>query len=369
MSKALKAPYYGWAPHDPPFTLALQLAQQTQGAACEVRSDGARAGSAIDIGARSGTETSEILNASMYAIAIECQPDEYVRLHAMWRLNENVSLFHVCASNSGPSAGTIYNADGASTMIHANAVSHGGERIRYLHSERKTAPVIKLALDQLLWESPLPAEVGGRHLLPSEAYVSKLRPVTNKGTFQPHPVCAIKADIQGGERAALEGLRLTLMKYKPVVYFEYDHRFHATNRAHGVMSFLKLFGYVCVPNDNVTVTLPKGKGETVSKTETWPCQLGFCDITCSTKFASEAALIRWMLPRWNHARGISKVEHTATAWGGHNPWLERPMTQEEERQAALHRGATGEAQATKANAKPIATFSKIRESLATEAWV
>ena len=144
----------------------------------------------------SGIETAEILNESMYAVAVECQPDEYVRLHEKWRLELNVSLFHVCAGNVGPKVSIIYNADGASTMIHENAVGHGGERYRYLRSPRKGTPVIMMPLDQLVWGAPLPPTVGG---WPSTAPVAKAVQalVPPKLLNLPHPICAIKVDIQG----------------------------------------------------------------------------------------------------------------------------------------------------------------------------
>ena len=189
--RTLRPGQYAWAPHEPPFSLALELAKETQGAACMKGR-----GTAIDIGARSGTETAEILNEGLYAVAIECQPDEYVRLYAKWRLELNVSLFNLCAGNVGPKVSIIYNADGASTMVHDNAVGHSGERHRYLHSDRKGTPVIMMPLDQLIWGTPLPPTVGGS---PATAPLAKAVQalVPPKLLHLPHPICAIKVDIQG----------------------------------------------------------------------------------------------------------------------------------------------------------------------------
>ena len=128
------------------------------------------------------------------------------------------------------------------------------------------------------------------------------------------------------ERWALEGLRVTLQRYKPVVYFEFDHRFHSklVSTGYGVTHFLRQFGYVCVPDENYTVV-----GRPGHPNHTWPCVQGYCDITCSAQFRTDAELLRWILPRWPHARGMPKNTSMAERQRLHNPWLERKSTSEE----------------------------------------
>ena len=285
----------------------------------------------------------------MIAIAVECQPDEYVRLHARWRLDRNVSLFNLCAGNVGPRVSVIYNADGASTMIHDNAVGHSGERRRYLHSDRKGTPVIMMPLDQLVWGGALPAEAGQVRSAPSDTYVQALVPP--RLDYLPHPICAVKVDIQGFERAALEGLRVTLQRYKPVVYYEFDHRFHANAIATGggVTQYLQRFGYVCVPNDQLSV-----ESSTKASHHTWPCALGYCDVLCSAQFSTERELLRWMLPRWKNFRGPPKNTTMAKRMQVHNPWLERKMTSEEAAVLASHASGGVPAAAGEGSASPSA---------------
>ena len=293
----------GWSPHEPPLSLALSLARMKP--AC---SRSAKSASAMDLGARSGTETRQILNASFMAISVECQPDEYVRLHEMFRLTERVTLLNMCATNGrGPKVSILYNADGATTLVR-QALSHTGERKRHNAAARKMTPVISMPLDHLLWKTPLPPEEPGHSLSlpPSDTYVQALQ----QGGGLPHPVCAIKVDVQGHELAALEGLRLTLARYHPVVYFEWDHRFQPKEtigeiQPRSIRNFLRGFGYSCVPNDNVTVP----------RMGQWPCALGYCDITCSAD-TSEANLLRWVKGHWPNAYGRKPGSPR-----GHNPFV------------------------------------------------
>ena len=54
--RTLRPGQYAWAPHEPPFSLALELAKETQGAACMKGR-----GTAIDIAGRVGLEMAVIV--------------------------------------------------------------------------------------------------------------------------------------------------------------------------------------------------------------------------------------------------------------------------------------------------------------------
>ena len=107
------------------------------------------------------------------------------------------------------------------------------------------------------------------------------------------------------ELPALEGLKYTLSRYKPVVYFEYDHRFDVPPKLRP-RSWLRRLGYECVPNDseraeNVTInaTLSANVG----------CRVGYCDLTCAyqkTRPEMYAFLLRW---RWSRPNFVPTKAH------------------------------------------------------------
>ena len=230
--------------HRPPLSAALDFARVTN-PACTV------GGSVLDVGARGAAETSEILSADYHAIAVECQPDEYVRLHQHWKYNSNVTLLNMCASNDGPEVKILYNAEGATTL-QDGTLNHHGERLRHRAALRKTVPVIAMPLDMLLWHK------GAAGLEPSKELV--------------HPVCGVKVDVQGHEKAVLQGLTETLRRYQPVIYYEFEGRFAMS---YGTKEFIEGLGlgYICLPDE-------RGKPR-AAHLPPMPCKSGYCDVICA----------------------------------------------------------------------------------------
>ena len=245
--------------HVPPLSAALDFARFSKPGCTQ-------GGSAIDVGARGGWETAEILSADFHAIAVECQPDEYVRLHERWRLNENVTLLNFCASNEGPGIRTLYNAEGATTL-ERGTLNHRGERLRHKAAKRKSDPVIAMPLDKLIWQAMSNSD--------------GLEPASNIV----HPICVIKLDIQGHEVVALKGLKETLRRYKPIIYFEFEWRFSMNHLTKGFIEGLGL-GYECNPNDKARWTTGSS-AKLIASLPPMPCFSGACDVICSADRSRE----------------------------------------------------------------------------------
>jgi hypothetical protein len=160
----------------------------------------------------------------------------------------------MCASNDGPGINILYNAEGATTL-QRGTLNHHGERARHQAALRKTVPVIAMPLDMLLWRK---AAAGRTDLEPSKEMV--------------HPVCGVKVDVQGHEKAVLEGLTETLRRYRPVIYYEFEARFGMT---YGTKAFIEGLGlgYICLPDEQAK---PRFR-----QMPPMPCKSGYCDVICA----------------------------------------------------------------------------------------
>lgn len=92
----------------------------------------------------------------------------------------------------------------------------------------------------------------------------------------------------------LQGLKQTLLRYKPIVYWEFETRLGAT--AFGPLPFLESLGYACVPNERAH-----------HKSGVMPCKSGICDVTCSMSL-SRGSMISY-LEGWIQTNGRSKRIH------------------------------------------------------------
>eukprot|EP00756_Hemistasia_phaeocysticola_P018005 Hpha_TRINITY_DN15568_c1_g5::TRINITY_DN15568_c1_g5_i1::g.109185::m.109185 len=146
----------------------------------------------LDVGANGGLETIAGLAAGRKVVAIECLSYAYAYLLKMFQANDNVTLLHACAGSRLEKRDLILAQDSSSLLTDAMAGLHKKQRKnRYIAGGADHESVLTVPLDSIIDE----------------------------------PVAYIKIDVQGFESEVIKGAMKLILKYRPVILYEWDVHF------------------------------------------------------------------------------------------------------------------------------------------------
>ena len=149
-------------------------------------------------------------------VAVECSPRAYKQLAGLYGGNGNVQLHNGCASDV---AGTAVLHDASdSSSLHEYAVATGPEKAKLVKTSSRQHRVHNVSL--IVMDSVLAARAR---------------------------ICAVKLDTQGHELHVLKGMKATIARHRPTIYFEMMPRLLSPDDVQNLIPWVMAQGYECDP--------------------------------------------------------------------------------------------------------------------------
>ena len=163
------------------------------------------------------------LSVNFSTFTVECSPENKLAHVFAERglLNKSTDApwveFHTaCASDSSGSA-ILYDASDSSSL-HLRAVLGEKERNKFQKTRKASHKVQLLVIDHFM----------GR---------------------RSEPICAVKVDAQGHDFAVLRGAKATIVRHRPVLYFEHSVSMLGELETKRFLPWVRAMGYQCMPRN------------------------------------------------------------------------------------------------------------------------